>query len=202
MDSIPFARTGGDGIHYALLTDFGLVKNLEEAPVIRISPMDSEKVQLVARNLNDFFSLHFFDELIVLNEYSSEEAYLDSVRKEKAQDLNSKWFDYDRWKREKEKVLNNIQEKFNISPIPRPVQYQQDIRLERSSRITTLTEDSLGIVHLPPRIPHEKEAFLASIRNLQHTACRDKIIVERHANELRKMEMTHEAESLLARLLN
>jgi len=101
VDSFPFAYTGGDGVHYALLTDFGLNKDLNEAPVIRISPMDLEVVRLVARNITDFFSLHFFDELLMLNEYNSEEAYLNSIREEESKSLNSEWFDYDRWKREK-----------------------------------------------------------------------------------------------------
>ncbi|MDQ0896823.1 hypothetical protein [Paenibacillus sp. V4I7] len=200
VDSFPFARTGGDGIHYALLTDFGLVKDLDEAPVIRVSPMDSDRVRLVARNLHDFFSLHLFDELALLNEFSSEEAYLESVRKEDARDLNSEWFDHDRWKREKQKVLNEVQGRFNLTPIPKPVQYLQEIRFERSLQITTLTEDSLGIM-APPSEAQEKELFLASIRNLQHTFSSNKVIIERHANELFKMRMTHEAESLLARLL-
>lgn len=202
VDSFPFARTGGDGIHYALLTDFGLVKDLDDAPVIRVSPMDSDRVRLVARNLYDFFSLHFFDALILLNEYPSEEAYLESVRKEEARDLNSEWFDHDRWKRGKQKVLNEIQDKFNLTPIPNPVQYLQEIRFERSLQTTTLTEDSLGILALPSRIPQEKEVLLASIRNLQHTASSNRIIVERHANELLHLGMTHEAQSLLARLLH
>ncbi|MCK9861797.1 hypothetical protein [Paenibacillus sp. ATY16] len=201
VDSFPFARTGVDGIHYALLTNFGLVKDLDEAPVIQVSPMDSDRIQLVARNLHDFFSIHLFDELALLNDYPSEEAYLESVRKEEAKDLNSKWFDHHRWKREKEKVLNEVQERFNLKPIPCPVQYLQEIRFERSQQITTLTEDSLGIL-TPPLGAKEKEAFFASIRNLQHTFSSDRIIIERHANELLKMGRTHEAESLLARLLS
>lgn len=201
VDSFPFARTGVDGIHYALLTDFGLVQDLDEAPVIQVSPMDSDRIQLVARNLHDFFSLYLFDELALLNDYSSEEAYLESVRKEEAQDLNSKWFDHDRWKREKQKVLNEVQERFNLKPIPNPVQYMQEIRFERSQQITILTEDSLGILASPTGTK-DKEAFFASIRNLQHTFSTNKIIIEHHANELLKMGRTHEAESLLARLLS
>lgn len=201
VDSFQFAHIGVDGIHYALLTDFGLVKDLNEAPVIRVSPMDSDRVRLVALNLHDFFSLHFFDELVLLNEYSSEEAYLESVRKEEARDLNSEWFDHDRYKREKEKVLNKVQEMFNLTPITNPVQYLQEIRFRRRSQITTLTEDSLGILASPSEITPEKEALFASIRDLQHTASSDRDIVERYANELLQMGMTHEAESLLARLL-
>jgi hypothetical protein len=202
VDSFPFARTGVDGIHYALLTDFGFVKDLDEAPVIRVSPMDSDRIRLVARNLHDFFSLHFFDELVLLNEYPSEELYLESVRKEEVRDLNSEWFNHNRWKREKLKVLNKVQEKFNLSSIPNPVQYLQDIQLERNLEVATLTEDSLGIRAIPSKIRQEKEALLASIRNLQHAASTNKVIVERHANELIQFGIIHEAECLLARLLH
>ncbi|WP_423408240.1 hypothetical protein AABM38_21745 [Heyndrickxia sp. MSNUG] len=40
LDLLSFARPGGDGIHYGFLTDFGLVKALEEAYIVRVSPMD------------------------------------------------------------------------------------------------------------------------------------------------------------------
>ncbi|AFH61148.1 hypothetical protein ACVNS2_10920 [Paenibacillus caseinilyticus] len=180
VDSFPFAWTGGDGIHYALLTDFGLIKDLNEAPVICISPMDSERTRLVARNLYDFFSLNFFDE---------------------TKNLNSEYFDHDRLRREKMKVINEVQEQFNFAPIQNPLKYIQDIRLERSLRITTLTDDSLGVMPFPSSDSHQKETFLASIRNLQHSACVDQVVVERHAKELLQMGMTHEAESFLARML-
>ncbi|KRE39726.1 hypothetical protein [Paenibacillus sp. Soil522] len=201
IDSFSFARTGGDGLHYVLLTDFGLVKDLNEAPVIRISPMDTESIRLVAPNLSDFFSLHFFDELLLLNEYKSEEAYLESIREEEANDLNSEWFDHDRWKREKAMVVNEVQEKFNLSPIPNAFQYLQDIRFERQLQISISTEDSLGILPLTPVISPDNEAMLASIRNLQFSACSNRVLVESHANELIQLGMTNEAESLLTRLL-
>src|SRR4051812_6794650 len=40
LDLISFARPGVDGIHYGFLTDFGQVKNLETAYIVRVSPMD------------------------------------------------------------------------------------------------------------------------------------------------------------------
>jgi hypothetical protein len=165
-----------------------------------VFPMDSDRVRLIARNLHDFLSLHLFDELAVLNEYSSEEAYRESVRNNDAQDLNSEWFDHDRWKREKQKVLNEVKDRFNLTPIPNPVQYMHEIRLERNLHIATVTEDSLGII-APSSEALERVAFLASIRNLQHNCSTNRVIIERHANELIKMGMTHEAESLLVRLL-
>ncbi|CAM3341643.1 hypothetical protein PALU110988_17400 [Paenibacillus lupini] len=200
VDSYPFARTGVDGIHYAFLTDFGHVTNLDEAPVIRVSPMDSDRVSLVARNLHDFFALYLFDELVTMNEYSSEEEYLEYVRKEEAKDLNSEWFDHDRWKREKAIVQNSISETFNIFPISNPVQYMQEIRLERSLQVSTLTKDSLGIV-LSKVIPGESEVLIASVRDFQYSACFDRAIIEPLAKELVQLGFIHEAQSLLARML-
>jgi len=201
IDSFRFARTGMDGMHYVLLTDFGLVKDLNEAPVFRISPMDTECIRLVAQNLSDFFSLQFFDELLLLNEYESEEEYFNSIRKEEESDLNSDWFDHDRYKREKAMVINEVQRKFRLSPIPNAFQYIQDIRFERQLQISIPTEDSLGILPLIPVISPDKEAILASIRNLQFSACSDKDLIESHAKELIELGMSREAELLILRLL-
>ncbi|WP_134703218.1 hypothetical protein [Ammoniphilus sp. YIM 78166] len=197
VDSFPFARTGMDGIHYALLTDFGFVQTLDEAPVIRISPMDREKIRLVARNLSEFFSLHFFDELLLLNEFTSEEDYLKCKRKEEEKDLQSEWFDYARWKREKALVMNEVRDQFKLSPIVNAFQYIQEIRSERQAGVTVTTEDSLGV----RSILAGKESLLASIRDLQASACSDRSLVERHAHELIRLGLVHEAESLLIRLL-
>jgi hypothetical protein len=58
IDLIVFARPGSDGIHFGFLTDFGLVENLEEAYIVRVSPMDfDDPVKIVARNLRDFLQL-------------------------------------------------------------------------------------------------------------------------------------------------
>ena len=38
IDVIPFAHTGGDGVHFGFLTDFGRVKNLNDAPIVCVSP--------------------------------------------------------------------------------------------------------------------------------------------------------------------
>lgn len=58
IDNIPFAWTGGDGCYFGFLTDFGNYQNLEEAPIIFVSPTDFDKknpnwgVKLFARNIN------------------------------------------------------------------------------------------------------------------------------------------------------
>lgn len=58
LDVIPFAATGIDGDHFGLLTDFGMISNLEEAPIVCVTPMNfGEHVKIVARNLKEFLDL-------------------------------------------------------------------------------------------------------------------------------------------------
>ena len=75
LDVIPFAGTGGDGIHFGFLTDFGNEKDLENAPIVLVSPSNDPPLKLVANNLRDFLKIvmvigdaEFLDE-----DYSSEE---------------------------------------------------------------------------------------------------------------------------------
>lgn len=58
LDVIPFASTWTDGNHFGLLTEFGTIADLEEAPVVCVTPMDfGEHVKIVARNLKEFLDL-------------------------------------------------------------------------------------------------------------------------------------------------
>lgn len=54
LDVIPFAGTGGNGIHFGFLTDFGNAKDLENAPIVLISPSNDPPLKLVANNIKDF----------------------------------------------------------------------------------------------------------------------------------------------------
>gem|GEM_PF-84613 len=58
IDSVKFCTTGGDGCHFAFLTDFGTRQDLENAPIVFVDPMDfAECVRLVANNLKDLLGL-------------------------------------------------------------------------------------------------------------------------------------------------
>lgn len=58
LDVISFARPGVDGIHFGFLTDFGQVEDLENAYIVRVSPMDFDgPVKIVARNIQDFLRI-------------------------------------------------------------------------------------------------------------------------------------------------
>jgi hypothetical protein len=225
VDAVSFARTGGDGEHFAFLSDFGTAVSLAEAPVISVMPMESQHTRLVARNLFDFFCLHFYDELLLLGEYSSEEEYLECVQKQAAGAESTEWFDLDRWRREQAQVTSWAAERFQFAPIPHAWQYQQELRAERQRTVSITTNDSLGVLPLSgdtgilsAEIPDhltdeedleglqayfrtaEKEVKLAFIRNMQHSACSAQSLVEWCAGELAGMGMYEEAENLRVRL--
>ncbi|MBK8671350.1 MAG: hypothetical protein IPN89_18670 [Saprospiraceae bacterium] len=57
FDCINFAQTGGDGDHFAFLTDFEHHDNIYECPIVFICPMDDEDTHfLFAKNFKDFLS--------------------------------------------------------------------------------------------------------------------------------------------------
>jgi hypothetical protein len=68
-NSVPFAATGGDGVHYCLLAVEEQIT--EQSPVVMVVPCNSEKPQLiVGESLSDFLSLgcvigyFFFEQLV------------------------------------------------------------------------------------------------------------------------------------------
>ncbi|HZG15821.1 MAG TPA: hypothetical protein VE710_12455 [Candidatus Bathyarchaeia archaeon] len=225
LDSVTFAGTGMDGIHYALLTDFGTVKNLEDAPVICISPMDfGNCVRLVARNLQDFLVIQLFDNgAILLNDFDSEERYLDYRQRTELEDNTSDYFDHKRWKEERKLVAHLAQEKFNLPVIPNPYRYVKELREERQRQIVINTRDRLGVMDMSKGIvknhkPHpwsneeipyedlqllqsffdtsETETKLAFIRDYQYQGTDDVYSLEIICNELKKMGLYREAKNL------
>jgi hypothetical protein len=63
IDIIPFASTGGDGCYFAFLTDFGYYQDLENAPIVFISPSDFDEKfpyygnKIFAKNIMHFIKL-------------------------------------------------------------------------------------------------------------------------------------------------
>lgn len=165
LDSIMFAGTGMDGIHYSLLTDFGTVPNLDEAPVIRVSPMDfGSCVRIVAANLRDFFSLHFYGhEGLLLIDFETKEDYLEYLRtqeEEEAAAFKDDPHNMGKWHRQKQWVNQKALEEFAFTPIEDPFSYLQELRQKRKKEIILKTSDSLGIMPFPGRwdglqaVPH------------------------------------------------
>lgn len=224
-DSITFGYTGGDGIHYAILTDFGRVVNLEEAPIICVSPMDfGNCVWLVARNLRDFFSIQFSEHVtLLLNYFESKESYLEALRRDNA-DQEDPYFDKKEWLRQKKVVRTLASERFNLPLIENPYEYIEELRSERLAQVALRTVNRLGVLPDPSsssncpfvghpwqndEIPYDiatllpdflasasKEAKFAFIRDYQEQFITDSDALQLLCKELRNLNLPWTAERL------
>lgn len=158
-DSIVFADTGCDGVHFALLTDFGLNKDLSQAPVICVSPMDfGNFVRVVADNLFDFFSLSLMGhDSFLFNDFQSKASY-EQFLKERETKEYSEYFDHVKWEKQKEIVQERAFKQFNLKQIDSPYDYVKQLRDKRAESIVISTEDHLGIIPLQSR---EKAVYQA-----------------------------------------
>lgn len=126
--SITFARTGMDGIHYAWTADRDGDADLEEAPVICVSPMDfGNCVRPVARNIRDFFSLTFYGhDLLLLNDFESRASYEKAVRRQERENANSPYLR--EWGEEVRKLAHEARARFGLAPIADPYGYIRQLR--------------------------------------------------------------------------
>ena len=54
---IPFAHTGGAGIHFGFLTEFSEVQDLYDAPIVCVSPTNDPPIRYMARNITELCAL-------------------------------------------------------------------------------------------------------------------------------------------------
>jgi hypothetical protein len=149
-DVVVFASNGMDGIHYGFLTDYGTISNLEEAPIVCVSPMDHDQpTKLVAANLREFVRMHLTDEALFYNSFPSEEAYEQAKRSWAEESMNSPYqpTEEQRQKREQERqqVLAELMERIPLPAIDHPYRHIEQLRAERQKRISLPTQDGLGV---------------------------------------------------------
>jgi len=226
LDSYTFARTGGDGEHFALLTDFGLYEDLDNAPVISVCPMNfdaSLNVRIVARNVCEFLWLQLNHEMLLLCDFESENEYVE-YRTKDAQDQSTDYFDHKLWLEQKELVKKVAQEVFQFPEIQNPYQYIKEIREERNIKTILKTKDTLGILplskktsvdqhpwvkynDLPSNLTDELESFfdtapletkLAFVRDYQAECTQDKESLMIICNELERNGFLRESKMLRA----
>ncbi|MEH6939635.1 hypothetical protein V7056_17565 [Bacillus sp. JJ664] len=140
VDVIQFASPGVDGVHFGFLTDFGQVKDLEDAYIIRVSPMDSDDpVRIVARNIHDFLRLLCFapDALFNVDVTTSEEYIKENPELATFQAID----DIDL------KISDRVRQRFFLEPIRSLNGYMQKVKLEREDEIVLPTEDSIGVIN-------------------------------------------------------
>jgi len=148
IDTIPFAATGGDGCHFCFLTDFGRCKDLNQAPILFISPTDYDDVNphfgtfLYAKNFIDFIRINItttYPEIIRfedLREMDFDRAIIEiqSERdKSDVEEINS--------------IKNKLSDLFNIQPINKLNHYYKEIYGSRVSDKFIGTKDRINIFY-------------------------------------------------------
>ncbi len=145
IDIIPFAHTGGDGCFFAFLTDFGYYKDLEQAPVIFISPTDGEghRNKLFAKNITDFVSIMLkikYAEMIRFKDLKTMDFENQITMMEK------EWEQYDNTetKEKRKETIDLISKSLKINKIDSLNSYYINFEKDRSSSNFVACKDDIG----------------------------------------------------------
>ncbi|MDO7908616.1 hypothetical protein Q5741_19700 [Paenibacillus sp. JX-17] len=130
-DVIPFAHAGRDGIHYGFLTDFGMTRSLEEAPIVAVAPMSVNSVWLVARSIREFLNvLYSCPELLTRFDGTAESYQLHAITEGDPR---------------QERVRERFRERFNITPVTDPCEYMTRLMEDRRRQVAVPTLNGLGV---------------------------------------------------------
>lgn len=141
LDVIPFADTGGDGIHFGFLTEFGQVKDLEEAPIVCVSPTNDPPIRLMARNINEFFNLATsvpYVEMLEAFSFYDKNQILQEI-KEDEKELGKRGL------AKRKKIREKLKQTFQTTEIDID-SYFKEVRDERNIKKAMDTLDGLGII--------------------------------------------------------
>jgi hypothetical protein len=161
LDLLQFAWTGCDGIHFGFLTDFGAVADLEQAPIVCVSPSTRPPLTLVARNLYEF--------LCALCEVKEGPNFSDlQYHFGRAGDPWWNTFGLDPQDETHEEQLRTariVRERLHLREMPDYRGYLADLWAERARSISLETADGLGILRtarsssaVPERFDFDAEA--------------------------------------------
>ncbi|WP_410511752.1 hypothetical protein PaeBR_17000 [Paenibacillus sp. BR2-3] len=146
-DVIAFGWTGGDGVHYGFLTEFGAVTELNEAPIVMVSPMGGDQAgEVVANNIREFLSIIAIHESLLYYLFDNEEAYLAHQK----QDEQSEWAPTEEEKVCSRQIKDRMVETLNLPMIEQPYAYLGRVNAERAKRIVVATHDGLGVTNIHP----------------------------------------------------
>ncbi|MEM6297539.1 MAG: hypothetical protein AAF740_02515 [Bacteroidota bacterium] len=160
LDVIPFAGTGGSGIHFGFLTDFGAIDNLTHAPVVCVSPSNDPPIKLVAKNLTDFLRLvvTIGDAEFLDDDYETDEEIVTRLQEwDKVSEID--WqgnpLPEDEVEQMKQRVIEIQQDRakltkvladhLQITPLQNISKYIKDLQKWRQEEITIETSDDIGI---------------------------------------------------------
>ncbi|MCR8843849.1 hypothetical protein NQ117_09125 [Paenibacillus sp. SC116] len=153
IDSIPFATIRVDGIHYAFLTEFGAVEDLNEAPIICVSPMDfGLEIRYAGNNLAQFLEVYCADDGIFINHFEDEEDYIRYVQQreeEEQQQPNEGDFKLPpEYFEERKARIDSFRADFQLKKIERSQLWKEleSIRALRRSKMILETVNGLGVL--------------------------------------------------------
>lgn len=148
VDVVAFGWTGADGDHYGFLTDFGSATDLENAPIVMVTPMSFEQpAVVVANNIREFMSIVIKDPSLLYMAYEDEQSYLESEL-ESQESLEREESEEDRLN--KNAVMNRLAASIDLPIIEDHYQYFKNMANERGKRIIVATKDRLGVTNLHP----------------------------------------------------
>lgn len=141
-DSIPFAWTGGDGIHFAFLTDFGKTTDLLKAPIICVSHTNDPPLNVVAPDIFSF--------LAIVSKIKHAES-LDSLRFDAPEadwlgEIACDWLDEEDNLKAANLLSSVLMERFNLEEPVSVYDVIQSARAERAKKVCIETLDDLGVV--------------------------------------------------------
>ena len=142
-DVLTFASTGGDGIHFSFLTDFGTVKNLEEAYIVCVSPMRyPQHIKIVARNIMEFIAV-----VCTLKSAMVIENLTFFTEEKQYQKLVADWDEISsEFKKNALYVSDRLKQEFGIQELNNLYAYVDGVLTERANRTILPTLDGIGIV--------------------------------------------------------
>ena len=147
-DVITFGWTGGDGVHYGFLTEFGAVTDLNEAPIVMVSPMGGDEAgEVIANNIREFLSIIAFDESLVYYSFENKEEFLAHKRQEE----QSEWAPTEEQKASRRRIMTRLIETLNLPAIDHPYAYLGRVKAAREKRAVVATPDGLGVTNVHPQ---------------------------------------------------
>ena len=139
IDVIPFASTGGNGIHFGFLTDFGRITDLSEAPIVCVSPTNDPPIRLVALTIREFLNMACSVPHVELIETCwpwSDKKMTESILEE---------YRSDDYQKKRDKLLIRLRETFRSDEVDVAECVHRALH-ERNSKIILPTFDGLGVV--------------------------------------------------------
>lgn len=131
VDSILMASTGWDGLHFSFLTDFGAVKDLDNAPIVFVEPIGyGHHVSLVAANIKDFLRM-FITTKSILSLKPEDDSYKN-----------------DAISQDHEYIAGRLAEYFRLSPFEDPVAYRREFLERREQAVVLPTRNGVGVVQV------------------------------------------------------